>query len=537
MKRKIIKNLKKIFQKTCAIIMILGMMVTSLGLPPFINVLADTNNTKLVLDTNNNAISIDSTDTNMLIYKIDDTIVGTVKVKLDDDYQTPIINDGKAEFILPEYNNETYQVVVEVRPEEGYQTRNSYVYKGNSYLFPGDNNVGLDITENDSHIMDFTIEAANTSEPGPGPAQVIYPIVAKFSTVDGFVSADESGNISLPNEWTGGDVSFYAKVCEVSGNIAPDNGDTVCDQDTQENLRIDTIMPANREQINNTVESRGEGDEAVLVVDEDFLNYGKATVHLIKDGINGVVHLISEDLVFVRADAPLEMSYSVGSVDVNNAILTNTNNGRVFIFFGNTETTLIASGPKVARISAVTGAVRTLNDDGSATITLPDLNVETTTRITLTIELINESTITKTLDIVRTAITLRFNKADGNATLEAGYVMNKAYLYNNQNHNDEIFDAYLQVILYKDDMVAGYKQIKIDDEEIVNNLENNQSDAMELVGDNNIKLYGKHFNNTIEGVNRASVFLTNGPIDFDSDTLPSIEFGIGAGVQISWEVE
>ena len=121
MKRKIIKNLKKIFQKTCAIIMILGMMVTSLGLPPFINVLADTNNTKLVLDTNNNAISIDSTDTNMLIYKIDDTIVGTVKVKLDDDYQTPIINDGKAEFILPEYNNETYQVVVEVTPEEGYQ--------------------------------------------------------------------------------------------------------------------------------------------------------------------------------------------------------------------------------------------------------------------------------------------------------------------------------------------------------------------------------------------------------------------------------
>jgi hypothetical protein len=39
----------------------------------------------------------------------------------------------------------------------------------------------------------------------------------------------------------------------------------------------------------------------------------------------------------------------------------------------------------------------------------------------------------------------------------------------------------------------------------------------------------------IEGANKVSVFLTNGPIDYNSDILPSIEFGLGAGVQIEWE--
>ena len=39
----------------------------------------------------------------------------------------------------------------------------------------------------------------------------------------------------------------------------------------------------------------------------------------------------------------------------------------------------------------------------------------------------------------------------------------------------------------------------------------------------------------IEGVNKASVFLTNGPIDYKNNVLPSIEFGLGAGVEIEWE--
>ena len=59
---------------------------------------------------------------------------------------------------------------------------------------------------------------------------------------------------------------------------------------------------------------------------------------------------------------------------------------------------------------------------------------------------------------------------------------------------------------------------------------------MEVFSDGRIKLYGKALNDTIEGVNRASVFLTDGRIDGDSDVLPSVEFGIGAGVE-TWEAE
>lgn len=115
--------------------------------------------------------------------------------------------------------------------------------------------------------------------------------------------------------------------------------------------------------------------------------------------------------------------------------------------------------------------------------------------------------------------------------LKAGYVINKSYLYNNQQHNDAIFNAYLQVIFYKGNAVAGYKQIKIDDEETVNNLQNNQSGSMELYSDNQIIIY----EDVPDAITGASVFLTNGPISFESSTLPSIEYGIGAGLKITWE--
>ena len=353
---------------------------------------------------------------------------------------------------------------------------------------------------------------------GPGgPEGPSLEIIAVFEGANYQVASDLDGNIFLPEGWTGGNISFYA--------------------DGEERFNI--VMPANREQVNNTIETRGSGDDTVLYIDEDFMDYGKATIHLIKGTImepeiNCVVNLISEDLILLKAEADIEMSYSVGTVDLDNAILTSTQKGRVSIFFGNTEATLIALGPKVQRITEVTGATRTINEDGSAEINLPDLSVETTTTVTVTIELEGGETVTKTIDIARTAITLQFNKGDGDATLQAGYVINKGYLYNNQDHNDEIFDAYFQVILYKDNVVAGYKQIKIDDEEMVNMLRDNEAGSIEMLGDEPINLYGKYFNDTIEGVNKASVFLTNGPIDFDSDTLPSVEFGIGSGVTIEF---
>ena len=120
-------------------------------------------------------------------------------------------------------------------------------------------------------------------------------------------------------------------------------------------------------------------------------------------------------------------------------------------------------------------------------------------------------------------------------TVYAGYVVNKGYLYNNQNHSDAIFNAYLQVVLYKDDVVAGYKQIKIDDEALINNLQNDESGSLELYSEQQIAVYGKEAGGLIEGVNKVSVFLTNGPIDFNGDTLPSVEFGIGSGVTCQWE--
>ena len=42
------------------------------------------------------------------------------------------------------------------------------------------------------------------------------------------------------------------------------------------------------------------------------------------------------------------------------------------------------------------------------------------------------------------------------------------------------------------------------------------------------------YDGSIKGANKVSVFLTDGPIDYNSDTLPSIEFGIGSGVLFEW---
>jgi hypothetical protein len=158
---------------------------------------------------------------------------------------------------------------------------------------------------------------------------------------------------------------------------------------------------------------------------------------------------------------------------------------------------------------------------------LPPLSEEATTTVTLTLELNDNTTITKTINIIRTAIELTYFEETN--TVKAGYVAHKAYLYNNQPHNNEIFDAYLQVMLYRDNKVVEYKQIQIDDEDFINNLEED-SGAMESFSDKGIEI----FKGEIEGVNKISVFLTNGPIDFNSDVLPSIEFGIGSGVILEW---
>ena len=341
---------------------------------------------------------------------------------------------------------------------------------------------------------------------------------------------DQEGAILIPNNWTNGKVTFKAKICKVNGTTAPDNGINIPDANSQEEITVRIEGIANGSQINGTV----TGTREYVNVSENFRNYGKLTLHItsVEEGgpVNTIINIVVADLINIRATAPLGMSFSVGSSAVDQAIITQDVTKDLSIFFGNTEATLIVSGQNVDKITAVNnnGNEVTLNENGSATVRLPDLSVETTTQVKVTILLKDGNSITRTVNIRRTAIMLEYDNRQ--KSLRAGYVMNKAYLYNNQAHNDEIFNAYLQVILYKDNVVAGYKQVKINDEAIVNRLQNNEAWSIETFDDNPIVLYS----GTPEGVNKASVFLTNGPIDFESETLPSVEFGIGSGVTIEF---
>lgn len=69
----------------------------------------------------------------------------------------------------------------------------------------------------------------------------------------------------------------------------------------------------------------------------------------------------------------------------------------------------------------------------------------------------------------------------------------------------------------------------------INSLEPNESGRIELLANvlptTTIILFEK---DSVKGVNKVGVFLTNGPKDFESDTLPSIAFGFGEGEVYEW---
>lgn len=532
--KQVCKKIKKTSKKTLGIFLILGILLTSVSWPPFMTVKAEGNNTSLEIQSNGNTISIDETDTYKLLYKIDTTVVGTVKVKLGENYLAPTMNNGKAEFALTEYTGETYQVKVEVSPSTGYQRQASYYYNGTPGSFPGDNIVGLDIKSNNVHSFDFKFEVEGSeSNPGEGDPipEINYPIVGYFAGIETGIEKNSTGSILMPTDWTSGNVYFKAKTCTVDGVLAPNDGVAPCDTDSETELSLRVEGIGNSSQIDGSATIGGKKE--YLKVSTNFSNYGHAIVHLMSedDTINAIISVDAESLITLTAEAPLAMSFGVGSTSVKQAIVTSDVERNLSVFFGNTTTTLIPAGPHVSKITAVTGATTVLNEDGSATITLPDLTKETTTQVKVTILLDNSTSVTRTVNIVRTAVMLEVDKRVNKVT--AGYVMNKAYLYNNQAHSDSIFDAYLQVILYKDSTVVGYKQIKIDDEQIVNGLGSNEAASIETFDENPIVV----FDGSIEGVNGVSVFLTNGPIKGSDDILPSIEYGIGAGVKITWEAE
>lgn len=480
------------------------------------------------------------TDGNYLLYKdTEGKLIGKVAVRLDthgegEQYFTPT---GNQVSLLGK--NESYRIMVDIIPEPGY-SEVSALENGVSVSLPGAEpngirSYGIAIDSLNKYIiLDITFGKDGGAMPGGGHHEN-YPIIAYFNGVNTPIISDQDGYIQIPSGWTTGNVEFYASVCEIDGKLRPYIDGEAYDPGTQREMHIDIEGVANLNQINSSVDVNGDSGDEYIVVKKGFSNYGKVVLHLITEPINTRITLISENYVGVRATAEYDMSYSLGSVAIDNAILTNNNAGEVSIFFGNISTTLVAEGPNVDRITKVTGGEEVIyNEDGTSTVKLPPLSEETTTQLTLTIKMKDNSIIIRKLKVARTAIDLIFTTADGDATLLAGYVVNKAYLYDNKDHDPKIFDAYLQVILYKDGVVAGYKQVQIDDEDFVNSLGPNDSGSIEVCGPGAIVLYGKASNDTIEGVNSASVFLTNGPLNFDNKTLPSVEFGIGSGVTINF---
>ena len=334
-----------------------------------------------------------------------------------------------------------------------------------------------------------------------------FTLTAHFQGVDTPVQMDDMGSIVIPDDWTSGTVEFYLN---------------------SEQLEIEGI--SNISEINNSI----SGTREQLVISEDFMNYGKALLHLVgSNNAMAITQLVTKDLINAIVMAPISMSYNFGSADVSQAIITKADKTQnVSIFFGNTEANLVVTGCNVDKITNATlpnGGTATINNDGSVTLKLLPLNQETDTLVKLTILLKNGTTITRNVNVKRTAVTLSVDSRVNKVT--AGYVMNKGYLYNNKSHDESNFDAYLQVILYKDNMVVGFKQIQIDDKELVDGLEENESFAKETFDEDPIVI----FNNEIAGVDKVSVFLTNGPISASSNTLPSIEYGVGAGVTVEWE--
>lgn len=416
---------------------------------------------------------------------------------------------------------------------------------------PGDGYLMLETSMFNNGVGIFELSAIQ--QPGPGgpgePGQegpaITYPIVAYFEGVNTGVEMDEEGRIIMPDNWTTGKVTFKAKICTVSGVVSPDDGYNIPDVGSQEEITVRIEGITNGNQLNGTV--TGSSDRTYVTFNQGFDECGKATIHITsveENGpINTIINIVSKDMICLIAGAPLSMSMSVGSAEVSEAIVTKDVEKNLSIFFGNTQTTLIAKGINVNKITAVTGGTSTtINEDGSAIVKLPDLSKETTTKVKVTILLNNGQSIIRTVNIKRTAILLSYD--DRAKELSIGYVMNKTYLYDNKTHNDNIFNAYIQVILYKGNTVAGFKQIKVDDTEIINalvngtqynglNLPEDGSWSIETFDDNAMKINSS----SMEGITKVSVFLTNGPLKADSDTLPSVEYGIGSGLTIELEAE
>lgn len=540
------KNIKKILG-----VLIVGAYVFSLFAPP-LRVLANGETNPILQINGVSSLS----DTNYLEFKDEENnIMGRLCVKYQNegDCLTPTLNENEAIFNLNAVLEDSYSVSINVEVLDGYEIpRNSegmsgYYLDGQFYALPGDNTVYINQVQNQMYNfnIEFIKQNNNHGPNGPGFLEYLqYPIFGIFSGFDEHQQMDTNGNIIAPDGWELGTVQFYAKVCKKGNEIRPYNDE--CEDGFIEDTNYELYTVGIQNNANGTVTSIP--GNAMFNFSDNFKNYGKASFHLSdKDSIMtppeeetplnfvGPSVLLS-NYIGLDTMAKYSMEFSLFSDYSSRATLTNANEATIYTFFGNDEITLIPEGKNVVKISKVTGAKSVEYVDNEAILELPSLSIETTTTVQVEFELNDETKITKTINIARTALLLDYNNAEGK-NVYADYIVNKGYLYDNKSHDESGFDAYLQVILYKNDVVAGFKQIQINDKELVDSLEADESMSTEIFDDGKFRIpvYGKITDDLIEGVNKVSVFLTNGPIKFSDDKLPSIEFGVGSGVTLEWK--
>lgn len=107
------------------------------------------------------------------------------------------------------------------------------------------------------------------------------------------------------------------------------------------------------------------------------------------------------------------------------------------------------------------------------------------------------------------------------------------------------FNPYLQLIYYKDNVVVGTEQVRVHDFKLLedrfdqSNPENGKTmdDLTSLNVNRNYQIpitidVANNKNAAVRDADKIAYYLTDGKIEATSDTMPSLSFGIGAGLQI-----
>lgn len=103
------------------------------------------------------------------------------------------------------------------------------------------------------------------------------------------------------------------------------------------------------------------------------------------------------------------------------------------------------------------------------------------------------------------------------------------------------FNPYLQLIYYKNDKVIGTEQVRVHDFAILDPFDPENSVSMDDLEELNINRdyiipitvhVANNANAKVREADKIAYYLTDGKIEASSETMPSLSFGIGAGLQI-----